>query len=382
MRKHLIFLLSLLTAAAVLLPVASLADCDHTLAWRMIGESDHQQYCTKCGEITCTGDHTEYCDSTDHVCMECGAKASDGYEIHHIHQEWEGVSKDSVTTWTCEMNGNSKDDHHAVYCSKCGEVAMNEHHMWNASGVCADCGASITEMAHVVYCTDQTYCLNCESSAIAGYQVELWVEHDTDLSAINWTPKPDDDNAHVKYCPVCGGIAQETNHCFSGNICEDCGFERSVAITNVPASAKLKPGKTYTIEPRQDGLDDVEFSYSSSNKKVAKVNSDGVVTALKAGTAVITVTSSNGETAEMKVTVQSVAIKLNKTKVTLKGGNTFQIKATQSGTAGATFTYKTSSKKVVKVDKNGLLTAVKPGTATITVTSSFGETATVKITVK
>ena len=47
-----------------------------------------------------------------------------------------------------------------------------------------------------------------------------------------------------------------------------------------------------------------------------------------------------------------------------------------------TVTWKSSNKKVVTVDKNGVIKAVKKGTATITVKTSGGEKAVCKITVK
>lgn len=56
--------------------------------------------------------------------------------------------------------------------------------------------------------------------------------------------------------------------------------------------------------------------------------------------------------------------KLNKTSLSLKAGKTFTLKVTGT-TAKATFT--TSKKSVVKVSKNGKLTALKKGGATITV---------------
>lgn len=57
------------------------------------------------------------------------------------------------------------------------------------------------------------------------------------------------------------------------------------------------------------------------------------------------------------------AAKLNKTKITLSPGETFRLKV--SGTA-KTPTWSSSNKKVAKVSKKGLITAVKPGTAKIT----------------
>ena len=150
----------------------------------------------------------------------------------------------------------------------------------------------------------------------------------------------------------------------------------------VTSSKTLKPGKTVTLKPKQTGLTGVKYTYKSSNKKIAKVDKNGKVTALKKGTATITVTSSHGETAKVKITVKSVKITNLKKSVSLKAGKTLTLKPKQTGTSGAKYTYKTSNKKVAKVSKTGKITAVKAGTCTITVTSSFGETFKIKVTVK
>ena len=45
------------------------------------------------------------------------------------------------------------------------------------------------------------------------------------------------------------------------------------------------------------------LTWSSSRRKVAKVSSKGVVTALKKGTTTVTVTTYNGKTAKVKIKV-------------------------------------------------------------------------------
>ena len=102
-------------------------------------------------------------------------------------------------------------------------------------------------------------------------------------------------------------------------------------------------------------------TYTSSNKKVAKVNSNGKITGVKKGTATITVTN-NGVSKKFKVTVNNP--KLNKSKLNLKKGKTFKLKIT--GKAG-TQKYTSSKKNVATVSKKGIITAKKKGNATITV---------------
>lgn len=79
----------------------------------------------------------------------------------------------------------------------------------------------------------------------------------------------------------------------------------------------------------------------------------------------------------------AASLTLNKSKVTLytgKASKTATIKATVKG-ASKTVTWKTSNAKVAKVDKNGKITAVKAGKATITATAN-GISKKVTVTVK
>ncbi len=102
-------------------------------------------------------------------------------------------------------------------------------------------------------------------------------------------------------------------------------------------------------------------TYSSSNKKVAKVSKTGKVTGLKKGTATITVTN-NGVKKTFKITVKNP--KLNVKSKSLKKGKKFTLKII--GKIGkATFT--SNNKKVAVVNKKGKITAKKKGKAIIKV---------------
>ena len=92
-------------------------------------------------------------------------------------------------------------------------------------------------------------------------------------------------------------------------------------------------------------------------------------------------------TSECKVTVgdqvQAAKIKLNKTKLSLKKGKTYTLKATVTpkDCTDKSVKWKSSKSSVVKVDANGKVTAKKAGTATITAATKNGLKATCKITV-
>lgn len=119
-------------------------------------------------------------------------------------------------------------------------------------------------------------------------------------------------------------------------------------------------------------------TFSSSDSSVASVNTYGKITAKKAGTATITAKIKNGE-ASCKVKVLKTTIKLNKTNISLENGYTARLTAEVS--TGHEVTFKSGKKSVAAVDENGLITAKKPGSTTITVTADK-TSVTCKVTVK
>ena len=116
--------------------------------------------------------------------------------------------------------------------------------------------------------------------------------------------------------------------------------------------------------------------YKVSNKNIAKINSKGVVTGLKAGTTKITATN-NGVTKTFKITVKKPT--LNITKKTISKGKTLNL--TIKGKVGkATFT--SSNKKVATVNGKGKVVAKDKGKATITAQTNGNVKLRCKITVK
>ena len=113
-----------------------------------------------------------------------------------------------------------------------------------------------------------------------------------------------------------------------------------------------------------------DAKYSSSNKKIATVNSSGVVTGKALGTAYITA-KIKGVSYKQKITVTKPFIILNKTKATIYKGdiaavvNSYvNLKAT-TGPANVTVIWTSSNTSVARVSDSGTVTAVGPGIATI-----------------
>jgi uncharacterized protein YjdB len=159
----------------------------------------------------------------------------------------------------------------------------------------------------------------------------------------------------------------------------------------VKANLKLAKGESATIKvnAKPNGAKLKGLKYKSSNKKVAKVNSSGKVTGVKAGTCVITVSTSDGAISDkcyVTVTKETAvkSLKLNKKKLTMKKGSKVTLKAKlKPSSAKAKLKWESSDKKVAKVSSKGVVTAKGPGTCTITVKTKDGKkVAKCKITVK
>ena len=132
-----------------------------------------------------------------------------------------------------------------------------------------------------------------------------------------------------------------------------------------------------------------KLSYKTSNKKIATVNSRGVVTGKKAGTVKITITAKKSKYKTVKKTITVKVVKQNQkitaSNVTLTIGQRKNLGAK----ARTPMIYKSSNPKVVSVDKKGNLKALRTGTAKIKVyakaTGTFNKasrTITVKVVKK
>ena len=171
--------------------------------------------------------------------------------------------------------------------------------------------------------------------------------------------------------------------------------KKQIPVTEVRLSEStvgIVEGSTYkltaTVLP-ENTTDSKNVSWSSNNEAVATVDANGTVTAKRAGTAVITATSTNGKTAGCTVTVSKkeipiTEISLDKSSATLTEGETTTLVATvlpENTTYGKSVKWSSSNVAVATVDIMGKVTAKSAGTAIITATSENGKTASCTVTV-
>ncbi|WP_159081755.1 type I pullulanase [Paenibacillus sp. CAA11] len=148
-------------------------------------------------------------------------------------------------------------------------------------------------------------------------------------------------------------------------------------ITLPAAELGLAPGSSKLLSAvvkDQHGkvMPGAKVSYESSNPGVAKVSPNGLIQALKEGTAVITAVSGNA-----KKTVTVHVGKLEPAKITITGADTVYPGQSMKLTAtvrdqygqlmtGPSVTWASSAPSIAKVGSAGDVTAIKPGRVTIT----------------
>ena len=155
----------------------------------------------------------------------------------------------------------------------------------------------------------------------------------------------------------------------------------TVAVTGVTlnkTSLSMVEGnsETLTATVSPDNATNKAVSWKSSDASIASVDGTGKVTAVKAGSATITVSTTDGSktaTCSVSVTPKTISVTgvaIEPSTLEIKEGATFQLKATVSpADASQAVDWASPSPHIATVDQNGLLTAVAPGTVRIVVRS-------------
>ena len=152
----------------------------------------------------------------------------------------------------------------------------------------------------------------------------------------------------------------------------------SVAISSADITLSAGSSQTLVAQVMPSNAMSKSVSWSSSNSEVATVNSKGVVTAVKEGTCTITAkaTDGSGKKAVCNVTVSNsvTSVKLNANRITWNVGKKahFYPTVTPTTATNTAVIYTSSNPSVATVSEKGLLTAVAPGTCTITCTATDG----------
>lgn len=186
------------------------------------------------------------------------------------------------------------------------------------------------------------------------------------------------------------------------NLSATCTVTVKQPVTSVSLTKKatVYTGKKLTLKAKVNpsNASNKGVSWKTSNAKVAKVSSKGIVTGVKAGTAKITATAKDGskKSATCTVTVRQSVSKVTLSKNTVKlakKGDSYKVKVTVApkNAYNKSVAVKSANTKLVKVsastvksNKTVKITAVKKGTTKVTFTAKDGskKSATCKVTVK
>lgn len=184
------------------------------------------------------------------------------------------------------------------------------------------------------------------------------------------------------------GLADVSNFFNSIQTPDSVMVKGSVAVTGVTisdATATITIGstKTLTATVAPEDATNKSVRWTSSDDAIASVDDEGVVTAVAAGSATITVTTVDGNfTATCAVTVEAATIAVTGVTVSPES-DTISLASTPAqitctatvAPADATdksVTWSSSDEAVATVDSDGVVTALTVGTTTITATTTDG----------
>ncbi len=175
-------------------------------------------------------------------------------------------------------------------------------------------------------------------------------------------------------------------------ICNILVEEDRIPVTSITLNkdvTTLKVGETekITVTINPSNATNKNYYWSIDDRSVVSIT-NGVLKGLQAGTTYVTVVGDGNKMDTLLVVVTDTDIEvtkilLNKTSLTLKENETFQLEASvlPSNATNQTISWSSSNKNIVSVDK-GKITAVSEGEATITVKASNGVKNTCKVKVE
>lgn len=153
----------------------------------------------------------------------------------------------------------------------------------------------------------------------------------------------------------------------------------SITLNMTEVSLKALETAELSVEILPATTTNKVVTWKSDNEAIAKVDANGMVTAIAVGETTITATTTDGSnlSASCKVTViptLASSITLDKTEVSFKANETVTLTPTilPATTTNTVVVWTTTDEKVAVVDANGVVTAIGVGEATITATTTDG----------
>ena len=166
----------------------------------------------------------------------------------------------------------------------------------------------------------------------------------------------------------------------------------SIAVASGDENVSIVKGGTHqlsaTVKP--ENATNKTLTYSSDREDIASVDTNGLISAKKVGTASVTIHAANNITKTINVTVTSahvtatgIDVAPGDENVSIVKGGTHKLSATvkPENATNKTLTYSSDREDIASVDTNGLISAKKVGTASVTIHAADGITKTISVTV-
>lgn len=154
------------------------------------------------------------------------------------------------------------------------------------------------------------------------------------------------------------------------------GKKNATHVTFTGTKDVMANGSSFQFVAHSNGKITHKVRWSTSDRSIATVSSNGTVTTKANGTFSVIAIAHNGVKARYKVKViDKYPAKLKRTSEkehTIKDGKTLQLGITATEAMIVKITWYTSDKKIAKVDQNGLVKAVGTGQVRITAKAEGG----------
>ncbi len=197
----------------------------------------------------------------------------------------------------------------------------------------------------------------------------------------------------TKYIKIGSGSLQYFEKTSSGSGNSGSGSTKPTGITLNFNKITFYRGDQIRLEARitPNSASKSKVTWSSSNTKVASVDSNGLVTALGVGNCTITAKTNNGKKAtcpvivkepSKEVKVKSLTMYPEKMSMYVGTIEDLSVKISPDNATNKNITWKSSDNSIAIVDSKGTVQALREGTVTITAKSNNGKKAKCKVTVE
>lgn len=230
------------------------------------------------------------------------------------------------------------------------------------------------------------------SNGISYVQVTSYTNYSVTVKAIKTFSSPIIVRCDYRYFVRNGSYTYETSGAYDYRITVvgNGGGGSGVEPTSIKFSSTVKAievGESVHLTPTVLPANaEYTLTWSISDKYVATISQDGVLTGKSAGATDLKVKADNGVYAMLRVVVSEpkpMSVSVAPSSVTLtEGGSRYLTATVHPSNATQSVSWSSSNSSVVSVSSSGKITAIKAGTATITATTSNGKTGTCSVTCK